>query len=125
MSVETLLKEALDRLDSCINFLAETAMDRDTAIKKVSEIPFDNLPQHVDDDNDLEKEMVLARLRKEDLRCNSNFVLQSLWDTEFSIDDYKSIGENDGELHVLSMIFKELGDEANSKKCYEWIYSND
>ena len=124
MSAETLLKEAKDRLDSCIIFLADTAMDRDTTIKKVSEIPFNDLPQYINDEDDLTKEMVLARLRREDLRLNSQFVLQSLWDCEFSVEDYKSIGENDGELNVLAMVFRELGDEANSKKCFEWVYSD-
>ena len=124
MSAETLLKEAKDRLDSCIIFLADTARDRDTTIKKVSEIPFNDLPQYINDEDDLTKEMVLARLRREDLRLNSQFVLQSLWDCEFSVEDYKSIGENDGELNVLAMVFRELGDEANSKKCFEWVYSD-
>ena len=124
MSVETLLKEAKNSLDSCIKFLADTAMDKNTIIKQVIDIPFNDLPQYINDKNDLKREMVLARLRRENIFDNSQFVLESLWDCEFNYYDYKSIGKNDGELSTLSMIFKELGDEVTAKKCYEWVYAD-
>lgn len=122
MSVETLLKEAKASLNECIEFLTEIALDKDTAIKKIIDIPFNDLPQHINEENDLKREMVLARLRKENLCYNSQFVLQSLWDCGFGFEDYKAIGRNDGELNILGKVFKELGDEVTAKKCYEWIY---
>lgn len=120
MDTEALLKDTLDRLEGCKDFLVELAINYETDLKKVLDIPFDQLPMHIEDKNDLKREMVLARLRKEDLKENSKFVLQSLWDAEFDSDDYKNIGYNDGVLSVLGLIFTHLGDKKHNNEAFEW-----
>jgi hypothetical protein len=121
--MDTLLRDAIERLEGCKEFLINLALNYETDIKKVLDIPFDELPMHVNEKTDHIREMVLARLRKEDLIKDSKFVLQSLWDAEFDSDDYKNIGWNDGSLSVLGLIFKHLGDKKHADEAFEWTYS--
>jgi hypothetical protein len=123
---ENKLKIALvERLEGCIEFISNLASDTHrTLLKIVLEIPFEELPLYISDTVELKREMVLARLRKEDIKKNPEFVLQSLWDIEFDFDDYKGIGFNDGELETLKMVFNELEDEAHAKECGAWVYSD-
>ena len=113
----------LSRLEECKDFLGAMAVSKNSALKEVLDIPFDNLPQYINEINENKKEMVLARLRKEDIRLDHNFVCQSLWDVEFDSDEYKNIGWNDGTLATLRSIFEVLGDKEHEKECTEWIYS--
>ena len=114
----------LSRLEECKDFLGTMAVNKNSALKEVLDIPFDDLPQHINEKGENKREMVLARLRKEDIRLDHNFVCQSLWDVEFDSDEYKNIGWNDGTLATLRSIFEVLGDEEHQKECTEWIYSD-
>jgi hypothetical protein len=124
MGLKELKKDALIRLNDCRDFLIQIVKDRTTELQEVLAIPFDDLPQHINECDDLKREMVLARLRKEDITKSINFVIQSLSNTEFSYEDYRDIGRNDGELSVLSMIFKHLGDTPNELEALNWMYTD-
>ena len=113
----------LSRLEECKDFLGAMAVSKSSALKEVLDIPFDDLPQHINEVNENKKEMVLARLRKEDIRHDSIFVCESLYDVEFDFDEYKNVGHNDGTLATLRGIFEVLGDEEHQKECSLWIYS--
>lgn len=113
----------LSRLEECKDFLGAMAVNKSSALKEVLDIPFDDLPQHINEVNENKKEMVLARLRKEDIRHDSIFVCESLYDVEFDFDEYKNVGHNDGTLATLRGIFEVLGDEEHQKECSLWIYS--
>lgn len=113
----------LFRLEECKEFLSELAMSKNSALKEVLDIPFDDLPTYINEVSENKREMVLALLRKEDIKKDHNFVCQSLWDVEFDADEYKNIGWNDGTLATLRSIFEILGEEEKQKECTEWIYS--
>jgi hypothetical protein len=124
MSVESLLEQANFGLQDCIEFLIELSINKKSSLKEVLDMPFNELPKHINDSNDIKKEMVLARLRKEDIKKNYNFVCQSLWNTEFDMDEYRQLGDNDGRLSVIAMIFRELGHEEQEKEALNWVYSD-
>ena len=103
--------------------MADLSTTNDTDLSQVLAIPFNELPMHINEVDEFKRQMVLARLRKEDLRANYKFVTQSLWDYSFDVEDYRQIGHNDGVLNTLALIFKELEDTRHEQECYDWVYS--
>lgn len=123
MSTKRLLKRSLDILEQCKDYLKEKACKAGATLGDVKRIPFNDLPKYVNDENELKKDIVLARLRKEKIFDNPEFILKSLYNIAFDVETYKSIGMNDGTLMTLKIIFEELGDKVHAKECYDWLYS--
>jgi hypothetical protein len=48
--------------------------------------------------------------------------LQILYDTEFSCDDYRNLGVNDGELSMLVDLFYKMDMEAQAKEAASYLY---
>ena len=51
--------------------------------------------------------------------------LEVLWDSEFNVDDYKHLGENDGMLQEMSSMAHKLGMPEEAKKAYAAVYNMD
>jgi len=113
----------VDILGQCKVYLIEKACKEGATLGDVHRIPFNELPMYINDENELKREVVLARLRKETIRDNPQFVLRSLYDIAFDVETYKGIGMNDGTLMTLKIIFEELGDKVHANECYDWLYS--
>lgn len=123
MSTKRLLKRSLDILEQCKDYLRDHACKEGVTFGDAQRIPFNDLPKYVNDENELKKDIVLARLRKEKISDDPQFILRSLYDVAFDVETYKNIGMNDGTLMTLKIIFEELGDKVHAKECYDWLYS--
>lgn len=124
MSVESLLKKSIVSLNECKSYLLDKATKEGSTIRAVLAIPFSDLPMYINDKSDFKRELVLARLRKEDILNDPKFVLQALWDMEFDMEVYNHIGCNDGILLMLHTVFEELGDTKRAVEAMAWVYSD-
>jgi hypothetical protein len=125
----TKLKELAQRyLDSCSSWIQEKAVTQEgSALKEVLAVDLKDLPEYIVKHKNFpnSKAMALAKLKGEILNLNSAFVIDSLCDCTFDVDDYKAIGENDGMLKVASEIFSVLGMKEKSQECISWQYNAD
>ena len=123
MNEKKLLKWAEENLEGCKDFLITFAKEEETSpLEEVLKIPFNKLPLHINEKDDFKRELVLARLRKEDILNDPKVILHILYNTEFSLEEYRAVGTNDGMLYVLEHIFKELGNKKRAKECWAWTY---
>lgn len=121
-----LLKKMESRLDSCKAYMVEIATSK-TELEDVLSIPFEDLATRISGENGNITSIIKARIdgrSREEIENDPNLILPLLWDTEFSMVEYKQIGMNDGELHTLSDVFSTLGEEEKAKEAYSWIYSD-
>jgi hypothetical protein len=51
-------------------------------------------------------------------------MIELLYDEEFSYDDYKNIGHNDGIVCLLADLFDTLGDKENAQLACEVLYTD-
>lgn len=122
----TLLAKMNSRLDSCKAYMVEKATSK-TELEDVLSIPFENLATRISGENGNIASIIKARIEgrsREEIENDPDLILPLLWDTEFSMDEYKQIGMNDGELHTISDVFSTLGEDKKAKEAYSWIYSD-
>lgn len=126
MISESQCKELLGRLqtelDSCENFLAEKARAKSQDFNAAVTMPKDELPLHMSEPG-LLKEMVAARIRNEDIDTPSWHV-RALYDETFDFEEYKALGENDGELRILEMVFSTFGEKELADRASDAMYTN-
>jgi hypothetical protein len=119
----SILEQALERLDYCKSYYYNLAIEK-SDLKVFLEIPFNDLPKYMCS-SELIKDVVFARLDKQDIKKNAELILRHLYDVAFDCEDYKDIGWHDGQLECLAMIFKESGDTEHEQEARSWMYSQD
>lgn len=118
----SLVKKMRDIVVSCENWIEEKCVAKSAVYKKVIAIPAKYLPMHLNEDG-LTMELVKARLEGKDI-ATTEWQTRCLWDEEFNIDEYKLLGENDGELRVAQEILSMLGEEKWVSRAADAMYTN-
>ena len=117
-----LLKVLKDELENCEHYLKEKAHTRSPEFKKVVEYRQDQLPLLVNEGG-LVEELAKARMRGEKIDTPL-WHIKALYDVIFDFEDYKALGDNDGELRVLGIVFRELGEKKLSDRASDAMYTN-
>jgi len=117
-----LIRMLKDELDNCVEYLAETAYAKSTEYVKVLEASMEDLGLMVNETG-LTLEMVKARLSGEDIRT-PEWHIRALSEVVFRTNEYKALGENDGELRMIGHSLKILGFHKLASKAYGAIYNN-
>ena len=110
------------QLELCENFLYEKAR-LNHQFRESVEMPKKDLPLHVNDDG-LMGEMIQARLKGEKVDT-AKWQTKAVYDLEFSYDDYKAVGYNDGALSIIYRVALDLGDKAMAQRALAAQYSVD
>ena len=110
------------QLELCENFLYEKAR-LNHQFREAVEMPKKDLPLHVNDDG-LMGEMIQARLKGEKVDT-AKWQTKAVYDLEFSYDDYKAVGYNDGALSIIYRVALDLGDKAMAQRALAAQYSVD
>lgn len=110
---------------------------RDATVSKIKEsdsyiflmgIPHNRLAMYINDYPTHSAKYFILKCRMEDvdpIKADISKCVELLWDQEFKMEDYKSIGYNDGMIHVLSKLFDALDMEAASKEVLKYAYNID
>jgi hypothetical protein len=126
--IESIKKLALEMLETAKEFIQEQAKGHsESALKEVLAFDKETLPTYINKYNTMKLNIKIAKaiLNGEDVTKNPDFVMQSLYDCAFDVDDYKAIGVNDGILLTLSQIFNKLGMHKKALEAISWGYSID
>jgi hypothetical protein len=110
------------QLELCENFLYEKAR-LNQQFREAVEMPDKDLPLHVNDEG-LMGEMIQARLKGEKVDT-AKWQTKAMYDLEFSCDDYKAAGYNDGALSIINRVALDLGDHAMAERALAAQYSVD
>jgi hypothetical protein len=87
--------------------------------KELMDLSLDEIPlrTHQCLDNSYKHFILKCRLENRDpLEVDITRCIELLWDCEFSVEDYKEIGYNDGMIGVLSILLHIIGDEKTAQK---------
>jgi 2-hydroxy-3-keto-5-methylthiopentenyl-1-phosphate phosphatase len=110
------------QLELCERFLYEKAR-LNPQFRETVEMLEKDLPLHINDTG-LMGEMVQARLKGEKVDT-AEYQTKAMYDLEFSVEDYKAVGFNDGALSVINRVALDLGDSAMAERALAAQYSAD
>jgi hypothetical protein len=111
--VITLLKK---RLDECEEYLFTLAKRKSPEFKDACASTQENLPLLM-----LRNQWAAKRMKGEELTAND--AIEALSDCEMEFEEYKHLGENDGQLFVIYALFEKLGMETEAHKAMSMVYS--
>lgn len=112
----------MNSLEICEYFLKDKAHIMSKDFMFVLELPEEDLPLHVHDNGFL-GELVKERLAKRD--CDIPvWHVKVLYDVAFNYEDYRALGNNDGELRIIAEVLKELGEDELSNRASDAMYTN-
>jgi hypothetical protein len=110
------------QLELCENYLYEKARLNPEFVEAVG-MPEKDLPLHINDGG-LTGEMVQARLKGEEVDTPI-WQTKAMYDLEFSYENYKAVGFNDGVLSLINRVALDLGDSAMAERALIAQYSAD
>lgn len=122
MSHTGILKNLTDKIyklkDDTRDFMVDTISSQE-AYKDLMGIPVDEIPLHINQysQDSYQYFILTCRLKgKNPLEVDITRCIELLWDCEFSVDDYKEIGYNDGMIDTLNLLLRILGDEKAAQE---------
>jgi hypothetical protein len=119
---ERLVNLLTNELELCENFLHEKAHAKSKVLNEVIAIPTEDLPMHINSSG-MKQDLVKERLKGNDIDTPL-WHTKVLYDESFDFEEYKALGDNDGELRVLGMIFRELGEDELETRAANAMYTN-
>ena len=122
MTTAQLKKILTEELDYCESFLCEKTRKNPT-YQKLLDMPIEELPKHINDESPYD-EMARARLKGEDINTPL-WHCRALNDVEFTYEDYRHIGMNDGVLSFIWKIANKLHDKKMCQRAMTAQYSDD
>lgn len=122
VDVHELIDELINQLNICEGYLAEKA-HTNQAYNDVLGMSEKELPLHINDVG-LVGELVSARLKGESIDT-PEWHCRAMYDLEFSMEEYKNIGTNDGALGILSLVFSRIDRDDLAKRATAAMYNAD
>lgn len=117
-----LVKMLTEELENCENFLAEKAYAKNSEYVKVLEATLEELGLMVNETG-LTLELVKARLRGEEISV-PKWHVKALWDVTFDFNEYRLLGDNDGELRMIMRVARMLRRDKLAKRAAAAMYSD-
>jgi hypothetical protein len=127
-----------EKLNAVIKMLQTIKMDSRFCIadkirnnsdyKSLMDITDRDLPLHINDyDPETPQHFIIScRLSGEDpIEKNLSKCIELLYDQEFSYEDYKNIGYNDGQASAVCRVFEALGMNEDAKQAIDATYNFD
>jgi len=118
----SLVKKMKDIVLSCENWIEEKCVAKSAIYNKVAAMTKEDLLLNINEEG-LTMDLVKARLEGKDI-ATPEWQTRCLWDEEFNMDEYKLLGENDGELRVAQEILSMLGEEEWVSRAAAAMYTN-
>jgi hypothetical protein len=117
-----LVKMLTEELENCENFLAEKAYAKNSEYVKVLEATLEELGLMVNETG-LTLELVKARLRGEEISV-PEWHVKALWDVTFDFNEYRLLGDNDGELRMIMRVARMLRRNKLAARAAAAMYSD-
>jgi hypothetical protein len=114
--------DALKVLKISKDYYKVCALKSMTLFKWALTLKVDELPLYINHKDNLVREMILARLRGEDILDNPKFVLSSI---DASGEDLNESVITDMDLAEIYKDFIEVNDNEHAKEAISWIYRED
>ena len=108
-------------LHYCESYLEEKTKTKSDDFNRAFEMKEEDLPLHIHDAG-LTGEFVAARLKGENIDT-PKWHIRALWDVEFSVEEYRALGNNDGQLAMLNVVFSEIGETKLAERAIQAQYS--
>lgn len=129
---EEIKKKMLIWKDDLLEFMGQMIKDKcGEVLAEIENIPTKELPLKINayPDGSPKQKLLKLRLQGEDFSIPNLIpilpeLIPLLWDQEFDVEDYKSIGINDGEGYIVSMILRMLGCEEDARQISAVNYSD-
>ena len=119
-SIEALMDEVVDNIESYTQDLAHKTGDLITAL----EMPDDELSLHINNTDEVVLEVVKRRLKKEPADVPAIW-LKTLYNVQdMDYDVLQQIKENDGELAVAIRVYNKLGKIQKRARAEALVYSD-
>lgn len=113
---------AIAELEMHKNYYKRYAKDLNTIVSQVSKIAKDDLPLWINCPDDFIREMILARLREEDIFDSSEFVRDSLI---IFCDQIENSTMTDMDLGDLYEYFLSIEDGDHAIEALSWVLNTD
>lgn len=87
--------------------------------KELMDLPLNEIPLSIHQYPDDSYQQFILRCRLEDkdpFEVDITKCIELLWDCEFSVEDYKEIGYNDGMIGVINILLDIVGDKETAQK---------
>lgn len=124
MDMEELKKFLIQELGFCEDYLRRTCLNKSyEGFAKIISTKLEDLPTLLNEGG-LVEECVSKRLKGEKIDTPDVW-LRFLYDEAFYYEDYKLLGENDGKLALLAMLFRRLGMDEEAQMASDCIYGGD
>lgn len=123
---EEIHNEIISLVDEAREFMAEMIISKCEHIETLMKASLEKLAIKINDypEGSPEKTIITSRFKGEDPLNRLVDIIPALWDEEFSYEDYKDIGHNDGILSMAITLLNKFGDEENAKKASNLMYND-
>ena len=114
------------KIDGCLDSIVEILVEIHPVCEKAYKAPLEELPLLMGQ-SESSDEIIKHRLSGKDNHFDMNFepFHEVMADHAFSVDEYKWIGELDGQLSLLGDLAAKLGMDYESQKANAAVYSFD
>jgi hypothetical protein len=109
-------------LESCESYLRDKAISMSEEYKRVLNATQEELGLMVNETG-LTYELAKARIRNESIDTPS-WHCQALYEVVFSVDEYKTLGENDGTLQMINRVATLLGQKKLAARAIAATYND-
>ena len=122
-NLDDIRKYLSQQIDDCHEFVILKAVGKNGEVEDVRNASDEELPTYINSQSKAVQAIVKSRLSGKPVEIGK--VLEELYDVEFDHEDYKQIGENDGQLMQIVDLCNGLGMTEESARAYEAVYAID
>jgi len=124
--LQTITDKLLSEVESVRDFIKEM-IKKQHAYQEVITIPIEEIPLKINNwyQDSAQYKIIKSILEgKDPLEENLTDCIPILWDCEFSYDEYRNIGINDGVAATVASLLETLGRSEDANRAREIIYSD-